>query len=123
MTTLFHWSPWERRSSINRDGLLPGQRNIDGPTWHDPDRPELGEFLQPAVCFSPDPMTAWRYSHGTWKSSGVFDLWQVTVIDSDTVKRRREDGRIVEVRIHNPVPRTRLLWVAERHGDQPPSGE
>jgi hypothetical protein len=115
MGPLYHWSPRSRLGGIKRLGLVPGKRNVDGPTYNDPDNPGAGEFRQPGVCFSPDPMTAWRYSHGTWKSEGVFDLWQVWAEPDDVVENRAVvDGRVVEVRIHNRVRKARLNWVGER---------
>lgn len=58
---LYHWSPRARRKSIERYGLLPGkgtplkyQNSVTG---------EDEEYVQQAVSLSPDPLTAWNYSH------------------------------------------------------------
>ncbi len=112
---LYHWSPRDRLASIRRLGLVPGRRNIAGPTYHDPDDPDAGEFLQPAVCFALDPATAWAYSHGTWKSTGSFDLWQAWLEPTDEVHILPLWGdRIVEVRVHNRLKKSRLHWIGER---------
>lgn len=74
-----------------------------------------GEFFQPMVCFSPDPATAWNYSHGCWKSTGAFDLWQVAIEPTDAVHVQTMWGaRIAEVRIANRIPKKRLNWIGER---------
>lgn len=108
---LYHWSPRNRLTGINRRGLVPGQRNHHGATRND----DGTEFRQPAVCASPDPATAWAYSHGAWNSTGTFDLWQFWLVDGDDVEVRRMWGaRIVEVRVHNRIRKARVVWVAER---------
>lgn len=120
---LYHWSPRDRLKSITRQGLMPGKRNVSGPVWNGTtdnlnDANEdvgAGEFLQLAVCFSTSPALAWKYSHGAWKSAGTFDLWQVELIPSDEVHiLPMWGGRIVEVRVRNRIPKSRLVWVGER---------
>ena len=120
---LYHWSPRDRLKSINRQGLMPGKRNIAGPIYHGtPDNVNeanedlgAGEFVRNGVCFSTSPATAWNYSHGCWKSSGTFDLWQVDLIDSDEVHVNPQWGaRIIEVRVRNRIPKSRLTWIGER---------
>lgn len=121
---LYHWSPRDRLASIKRLGLVPRRRNIAGPRWHGtPTNPNIddnvdlgeGEFLQRGVCFSLDPATAWRYSHGAWRSTGTFDLWLVQLIDTDEVHvLPMWGGRIVEIRVHNRIRKARLTWIGER---------
>lgn len=120
---LYHWSPRDRLKSITRLGLVPGKRNVVGPLYHgtptdtNEDNEDLGagEFRQPGVCFSPTPVRAWNYSHGAWRSKGTFDLWSVVLTDSDEVHILPMWGdQIVEVRVHNRIPKSRLVWVAER---------
>lgn len=112
---LYHWSPRDRLSSIKRLGLVPGKRNVAGPTYHDPDDPDAGEFVQPGVCLSPDPATAWAYSHGAWRSTGTFDLWQVWLEPADEVHVLPMWGdRVVEVRVHNRIRKARLVFIGER---------
>jgi hypothetical protein len=73
------------------------------------------EYVQQSVSFSPDPATAWAYSHGTWGTVGVFDLWQAWLQPSDEVHiLPMWGGRIVEVRVHNRIVKSRLTWVGER---------
>ena len=112
---LYHWSPRDRLASVKRSGLLPGKRNAHGPVFHDPDDPELGEFLQQAVCLAPSPAGAWSYSHGTWRTTGTFDLWQVELEPTDAVHILPNwGGESVEVRVANRIHKARLKWVAER---------
>jgi len=120
---LYHWSPRDRLASIRRLGLVPGRRNIAGPVLHGTDadgraiRDEDGsiEFRQPGVCFSLDPATAWAYSHGAWRSTGTFDLWQVWLEPTDEVHVLPMWGaRVVEVRVHNRLKKSRLHWIGER---------
>lgn len=112
---LYHWSPRDRLKSIKRLGLVPGKRNVSGPVYHDPEDPDFGEFVQPGVCFSPDPATAWGYSHGVWRTVGTFDLWQVYLIPTDEVHILPQWGdRTIEIRVHNRIPKSRLIWVGER---------
>lgn len=112
---LYHWSPRGRLSSINRLGLVPGMRNLAGPTYHDPNDKSKGEFRQDGVCFSTDPATAWAYSHETWRSTGKFDLWMVILQPEDEVHiLPMWGGRIIEVRVKNRIPKRRLIWVGER---------
>lgn len=112
---MYHWSPRDRIKGIKRLGLVPGKRNVAGPTYHDPEDPDMGEFVQPGVCLSPDPATAWAYSHGAWRSTGVFDLWQLSLVSTDEVHILPQWGaRIVEVRVHNRIPKSRIVWVGER---------
>lgn len=120
---LYHWSPRGRLGGIRRLGLVPGRRNITGPALHGVDkdgqtiRDDDGsaEFRQPGVCLSPSPGTAWNYSHGCWRTSGTFDLWQVELTETDEVHiLPMWGGRIVEVRVHNRIKKSRLVWVGER---------
>lgn len=121
---LYHWSPRSRLGGIRREGLQPGKRNVSGRTAHASDewipsvpgtpRP-TGEFRQPAVCLSPSPAVAWAYSHGVWGTLGTFDLWEVRLVDTDDVEVLRQWGaQVNEVRVHNRIPKRRLVWVGER---------
>jgi hypothetical protein len=84
--------------------------------WDEANGPRpTGEFRPTYVCASPDPATAWAYSHGAWRSSGTFDLWQFSLDTTDDVEVLRQWGaRIVEVRIHGRIRKARLTWVGER---------
>ena len=94
---------------------MPNKRNIRGPTYNDPDNPlKGGEFRLSSICFSLDPATAWAYSHAVFGVKGTYDLWAVKTIASDYVKQRKEDGKVVEVRVRNRIPKSRLVWVGER---------
>lgn len=112
---LYHWSPRDRRNAIEKVGLVPGMVNFHGPTYHDPEHPEGGEYRQPSVSASLDPVTAWTYSHGAWKSTGTFDLWCFELKSGDAVHVQPFwGGRIVELRVANKILKSRLIWVGER---------
>lgn len=126
---IYHWSPRARLASIKRYGLLPGKRNITGPFWHGNQTNQNidgnedigeGEFLQRGICFSPDPATAWAYSHDIFRVPGMYDLWQVELEPSDEVHILPQWGsRIVEVRVFNRIYKRRLTWVGEREVSAP----
>lgn len=112
---LYHWSPRERRKGIERYGLMPGKSNMHGSKSLNPVTGDEEEFLQSGVCFSLDPITAWNYSHGVWKSTGVFDLWQVWLEPTDEVHvLPMWGGRITEIRVHNRIMKRRVKHVGER---------
>lgn len=112
---LYHWSPRSRLGGIKRLGLVPGKPNMHGSTYVNAVTGEEDEFLQPGVCFSTDPATAWRYSHAVWRSTGEFDLWQVWLEPTDEVHvLPMWGGRITEVRVHNRIPKRRLIHIGER---------
>lgn len=114
---LYHWSPRERLPGIKRLGLVPGRRNHHGPVFHwDEDGNETSaEYRQDSVSFGPTPALAWAYSHGAWKSVGTFDLWEVQLEPTDEVHVQPMWGdRIVEIRVHNRIKKSRLIWVGER---------
>lgn len=106
---LYHWSPRERLPSIKRSGLMPGKQPF-GCT-------SIGSVHdgEPVLCFSTDPAAAWAYSIGAFRLTGMFDLWQAFLNDSDAVHYRSDYGpRIIEVRVANRIPKSRLVWIGER---------
>lgn len=113
---LYHWSPRERLSSIRRLGLMPGKKNFAGyGSYENSVTGKTEEFRASYVCFSTTPATAWSYSHAVWKTEGTFDLWEVYLTEEDEVHINPMWGdRIVEVRVHNRIPKRRLIWVGER---------
>ena len=60
---LYHWSPTANRNSINRLGLVPGRKTLQG-LW----RP-------PYVAFADDPKLAWYLSGRMWPEISSWDLW------------------------------------------------
>lgn len=114
---LYHWSPRERRKSIDRLGLVPGKRNVCGPVyrWDADGNESREEFRQPMLCFGVTPAVAWAYSNDVWKHPGTWDLWEVHLIDTDEVHVLSNYGpRIREVRVANRIKKSRLVWVGER---------
>ncbi len=113
---LFHWSPRERLPSIKRLGLVPRRLNLVNDTSYVNEVTGKREvYRQDSISFSTTPATAWNYSHAVWKSEGTFDLWEVYLIETDEVHVNPMWGdRIIEVRVHNRIPKRRLIWVGER---------
>lgn len=117
---LFHWSPRSRLPSIKRLGLVPGKRNLGGPTfnWNEDGEEDrrMGEFRHRAVCFGTTPHMAWSYTHHAYRDvGGTFDLWEVYLQDGDEVYVLPQWGPLIrEVRIYNRIKKSRLIWVGER---------
>lgn len=132
---LYHWSPRTRLGGIKRRGLVPGQRNelqpaarlrIPTETWEGSDYDDetgreltleetVARFRQSGLCFAVSPMLAWELSHGTWRTIGTFDLWEVWLEGDDEVRVLPNFGaHLTEVRVYNRIPKGRLLWVGER---------
>ena len=101
---LFHWSPTERRAAINRRGLRLRQR------------PVVHTFRMDYLCASTSPSQAWMLSAGAFGERGQdWDCWQLTLDHADEVHIREFWGnRIEEVRIYNPVPKSRLWLIGNR---------
>lgn len=110
LPAMFHWSPRQHRVAILRRGLLP--KTPSGPV--DLSDPE-GEVRQ-SVCMSPSPQVAWDYSVGVFGApASVWDLWQIVLSPDDEVHFRPEFGpAIIEVRVANRIPKSRLWHVGER---------
>lgn len=102
---LYHWSPRDRRESIKSSGLDPrAPRTLTS-----------ASSQQDGVCLSPDPATAWAYSHASREREGKFDLWQVELNDNDEVHILPQWGkRIIEVRVAGHIPPGRVRFIAER---------
>lgn len=95
---LYHWSPVERRASILRHGLKPGQLSRDG------------EWRPPYVCFSDSPSLGWALSGAFSDKAGEWDLWMMWSNVPKRLKRRRDLGRgPTEYRVFEQVPK-RSLW-------------
>lgn len=109
---LFHWSPSTNRSRINRYGLTPGRKTLQG-LW----RP-------PYVCFSDDPYLAWILSGRMWPEIPEWDLWMYNMdgrsyelngyeIILDTYKNS-ERRYIKEYRIYQRIYKRDLVLLATR---------
>lgn len=109
---LYHWSPFENRVGILQHGLQIAHEDEDaredgypGVRW-------------PWLCLGSTPMHAWSLMpfSDDEKADKEFDLWQVTLRETDEVKIRSDMGPVVrEVRVHHGIPADRVLWVAKRH--------
>lgn len=105
LPALYHWSPREKRKGIQRRGLLP---RCPTAGRHD------DSFL--AVCLSASPSCAWSLSGQiTGEPGQLWDLWMVRLTDADEVHVLPGWGPVVqEIRVGNPIPKSRLWWVGER---------
>lgn len=110
----YHWSPVARRASITRLGLVPGKPLTcsSGDNWDG----TACDWRPDYVCLGEDPDMAAAYS---WRIHGepgeVWDLWQVYLHPSDDLRGRRDGGRsLIEARVHNRIPKSRVRWIADR---------
>lgn len=62
---LYHWSPSSNRRSIEKVGLTPGRKTLQG------------DWRPPYVAFSDEPRLAWFLSGRMWPSIRSWDLWMV----------------------------------------------
>jgi hypothetical protein len=114
LTPLYHWSPAGRRRSIERRGLQPGMRpsrpmyDLDGETEID--------WRADHIYLAPDPVTAARMSWRVFGEPGQeWDLWQAELVAVDNVRMREDSGPyVLEVRVYNRIPKSRLTWLGSR---------
>lgn len=106
---LYHWSPRERRKGIERRGLVPGSRSLQG------------NWKPPYVAFSLNPTQAWRLvSVRTDLVYPLWDLWSVAVYDLPHYEmlfdHYLDSNRqfIYEVRVYERLFKRNVNWVAER---------
>lgn len=107
--SLYHWSPADRRPSITLNGLVPGSPNV------------VCTVPYPFICLAPDPHQAWQLSGAVAEAIGGYvsptgwDLWQITVADTDEVHVRAEFGpHIHEVQVRNRITPDRVTYLATR---------
>lgn len=105
----FHWSPADRRESIEADGLRPRQpsvkpvHNLDGSLW-----------FAPYVCLGLRPSIAWSLSAGHFGEPGSeWLLWEARVLVSDRPRWALREPASCEVRVRG-IPRRRLWLVGSR---------
>lgn len=102
----FHWSPIERRKSIEKVGLVPGHLSRDG-LW----RP-------PYVCLSQRPSMAWGLSGGMDREGGPagYDLWQVDLSEQTgfEILFDDRDQSVKEARVYERVFKRNLWYVGTR---------
>jgi hypothetical protein len=101
---LFHWSPTERRPSIQRRGLVLHSK------------PVTSTFRCGYICLSQSPSLAWSLSAGAFGERGQeWDCWQVSLAPDDEVEVRPFFGnRIQEFRVRNPIPKSRVWFIGHR---------
>lgn len=95
---LFHWSPTERRKSINRTGLVPGSRSVCG-LW----RP-------PYVAFADTPSLA--FSLARHREVESWDLWMTWLSRIASVEQLPDDrdDTCKEYRVYERIYK-RDLWL------------
>ena len=106
----YHWSPRERRRSIERLGLVPGKLSRDH-FW----RP-------PYVAFCDEPVLAWQLSGKMDDSFVTWDLWMVFACDTGSYEVIYDTfpggGTYVkEYRVYRRIYKRDVIWVAERTND------
>lgn len=117
---LYHWSPRDRRLSIQKYGLMPGKKStcISGLPEDEEDELTVASrnWRAPYVCLSTSPRMAWSLSGDIFgEPQQLWDLWEVRLESSDEVHIRPTFGpRIEEIRIHNRIHKRRVWWTAER---------
>lgn len=101
---LFHWSPTERRPSIQRRGLRLNSRPVTSTARCD------------YICLSLSPSLAWSLSAGACGDRGQeWDCWQISLAPGDEVEVRPFSGnRVQELRVRNPIPKSRVWLVGSR---------
>lgn len=93
---LYHWSPAERRASIEAHGLRPGHPSIDG-TWN-----------PPYLCLATSPHHAWWLNLQHHRdTSASWDLWQV--YSEDVIEPYPRGDYPAEIRTKHPVRQAYLL--------------
>jgi hypothetical protein len=97
---LYHWSPPGRRTSIRRQGLVPGS-----PAAAPGQTPAVSDG-RPVLCLAYDPASAWALSAGMrWPDAPTaWDLWPVHVPGAATLLSLPQWGRATEVRTFARVP-------------------
>ncbi len=101
---LFHWSPAARRQGITRRGLVLGQK------------PVCTSVRTDVICLSQTPTQAWMLSAAVFGERGEeWDCWQVALDPADEVEVRPFFGnRMEELRVRNPIPKSRIWFVGTR---------
>lgn len=103
----FHWSPRDRRSRINRVGLLPG-------VW-DHDR----LWKPPYVCLAESPRIAWALSGEMSGRRHIqeWDLWEVWTHEQSGYEELYFDdtGNIKEIRVYERIFKRNVWFIGERN--------
>lgn len=118
----FHWSPERYRKNITKRGLRP---TTETAVWLRPWRPgivvghhtaDLPEQGLLTVCLGTSPSTAWALSGAITAEPGdVWDLWEIELDHHDEIHYRPTIGTdLEEIRIANPIPRSRCWHVGSR---------
>lgn len=108
---LYHWSPISNRAKINRFGLRPGVRSLQG------------DWRPPYVCFSDDPWLAWVLSGKMWPTIKKWDLWMCHFPSQDSFDHYEiitdtyiHSGKpfVKEYRVYTRVYKRDLIYIATR---------
>jgi len=107
---LYHWSPSSRRNGIERRGLCPSSRSVDG-AWK-----------PPYVCYSDSPSMAWALSGLVHEEVPAWDLWMTWSDVPAGLEIMPLDGDrdvIKEVRVYERIYKRDLWLVGSRPGIAP----
>lgn len=120
---LYHWSAPRARAGIVRRGLRPSCATSASMLPVNPETHVGLHFdeddevwLFEAVCLGTSPIHAWALSGDISAQQGeVWDLWEVRLDEDDLVFPHSFRGPALdEIRVANPIPKSRVTWVAER---------
>lgn len=105
--TLYHWSPSDRRKSIETMGLVPGS----------PATVASGEL--PYVCVGPTPGRSWTISGDMdWVTDvDSWDLWEIVIPDDaklHVLVRATFGPHIEEIKLYTTLPPHWLWYVGTR---------
>jgi hypothetical protein len=108
---LYHWTPTRNRQQIQKIGLVPGKKTLQG------------DWRPPYVCFSDEPLLAWQLSGRMYPDISSWDLW-MCYFPSQTSFNHYEiildtfidTGRhyVKEYRIYTRIFKRDLKYVATR---------
>jgi hypothetical protein len=108
---LYHWSPTANRRSIERLGLTPGRKTLQG------------DWRPPYIAFSDEPRLAWFLSGRMWPEIKHWDLWMCYFEAQDSFDHYEiitdtypDSGRtfVKEYRIYTRIYKRDLHYVGSR---------